>query len=299
MKKVVALFVAACVNSSLLFAADEVVYTKVKVHFAKDAQKDRRMVDKDIDLLFDDGHRWLVTRGIYAPTVVIGYDQVEKIVFDVSMHMRGGAMSQLIGGIPGVIMAAQHIHDYWLLIRYNEKGSTKTYLMEIDKEHASQIIERAQSTFPGKVEETPFKFGDDIPKASLSDINSKHDVKVDKKNHPMPDLQPGKALLVVACPSLAARSAGSGAQYKLHANDKVVIVNKQGTYSFANLDPGEYTLVSQGGENANGFKLTLEPDKEYYFFQNIFMGAFRLSQQSKERVMQEITGSYYSDWKRK
>ena len=43
---------------------------------------------------------------------------------------------------------------------------------------------------------------------------------------------------------MAARESGHGNQYKLHANDKVVAVNKPGTYIFAYLDPGEYVLAS-------------------------------------------------------
>ena len=46
--------------------------------------------------------------------------------------------------------------------------------------------------------------------------------------------------MVVICPPLAARSAGKGNQFKLHANDQIVAENRQGTYSFAYLDPGKY-----------------------------------------------------------
>ena len=92
-------------------------------------------------------------------------------------------------------------------------------------------------------------------------MKSKHKMKADKKNHPLPELKSDKALVVVVCPALAARHAGKGDQIKLHANDKVVAVNKQGTYSFVHLDPGEYQLVSQAG-NPNGFRITLEAGKE-------------------------------------
>ena len=41
----------------------------------------------------------------------------------------------------------------------------------------------------------------------------------------MPEMKPDKATVVVVCPPLAARNAGFGNQFKLHANDEVVAVN--------------------------------------------------------------------------
>jgi hypothetical protein len=61
-------------------------------------------------------------------------------------------------------------------------------------------------------------------------------------------------------------------------------------------------LVSQT-ENASGFRMKLEAGKDYYFLQDTFMGAWKarttLSRHSKELVMYELSGTHYSDWKRK
>jgi hypothetical protein len=107
---------------------------------------------------------------------------------------------------------------------------------------------------------------------------------------------------MVVCPALAARYAGRGNQFRLHANEKVIAVNKQGTYSFAFLDPGKYRLVSQS-ENAYGFDAELKAGKSYYFLQNTFDGIFKsetsLSRNSPELVMYLLDGSYYADWKPK
>ena len=107
---------------------------------------------------------------------------------------------------------------------------------------------------------------------------------------------------MVVCPPLAARFEGMGYQNKLHANDQVVAINRMGTYSFAYLDPGEYLLAAQT-ENASGFRMKLEAGKDYYFLQNVFMGAWKnrttLSRHTKELVMYELQGAYFSDWKRK
>jgi len=101
---------------------------------------------------------------------------------------------------------------------------------------------------------------------------------------------------------LAARYAGRGNQFKLHANDRVVAVNKPGTYSFAYVDPGTYRLASQA-QNANGFEEQLEAGKTYYFLQNTGQGAFKystmLSRNSAEVVTYLMSGSYFSVWNRK
>ena len=141
-----------------------------------------------------------------------------------------------------------------------------------------------------------------IEKNKLKDLQSKHDLKVDKTQRPIPQVQPDKALVVFACPPLAARHAGKGNQYKIHANDQVIAVNKMGTYYFTYLEPGEYRLVSQT-ENASGFTMVLEAGKDYYFLQNTFMGAWKartsLSRQTRELGMHEISGACWANWTRK
>lgn len=75
-----------------------------------------------------------------------------------------------------------------------------------------------------------------------------------------------------------------------------------GTYNFAYLDPGDYLLVSQT-ENASGFHITLEAGKDYYFFQDTFLGSWKnatgLSRHSRELTLYEVEGAYWSDWKSK
>jgi hypothetical protein len=144
--------------------------------------------------------------------------------------------------------------------------------------------------------------GEEIDPNTLPDLKSKHTFTADRKNHPLPEVQAEKATVVVVCPALETRFTARGNQFKLHANDRVIAVNRAGTYSFAYLDPGKYKLISQS-VNANGFEMQLEAGKEYYFLQNTFQGAFKwdtgLSRNSPELVMYELNGAYYSDWKRK
>jgi hypothetical protein len=141
-----------------------------------------------------------------------------------------------------------------------------------------------------------------VEKDELKALQSKQTLKVDKQNHPLPDLKDDKATVVVVCPPLAARDSGKGNQFKLHANGQVVAVNREGTYTFAYLDPGKYRLVSKA-ENASGFEMELEAGREYFFLQNVFQGVFKaettLSRNSPELVKYLVDGSYFSDWKPK
>ena len=278
-------------------AADPVVFKDVKIRFNRSAT-DRRLVDKAVDLVFDDTARQITVKSSEKP-VTIAYGDVRKVVFDVTTHMRGGALGQMLGGISGAIVQAKHVNDYWF---YIEQSSGSYTVLEVPKEASPQVIDKAKALFGDRVSEYPTQQGEKIEKETLKDLQSKHSLNEDKKQHPAPELKSGQALVVVVCPPLAARYSGKGTQYKVHANDKVVAVNKMGTYSFAYLEPGEYVLASQS-ENASAIKLNLEAGKDYYFLQNTFMGAWKartsLSQQSKEIVLHELSGAEYADWKRK
>jgi hypothetical protein len=273
------------------------VFKGVKIRFNRSAT-DRRLVDKTVELIFDDTGRQISVKSSERP-VTIAYDDVRKVVFDVTTHMRGGALGEIIGGIPGAILEAKHVNDYWF---YVEQTSGLFAVLEIPKDSSAQVIDKAKALFGDRVSEYPTQQGEKIEKETLKDLQSKHSLNADKKQHPTPELKPDKALVVVVCPPLAARYSGKGNQYKLHANDKVVAVNKMGTYSFAYLDPGEYVLASQS-ENASALKMNLEAGKDYYFLQNTFMGAWKartsLSLQSKEIVLHEMSGAKYADWKQK
>ena len=286
-----------CLLSTAQTVAQPTLFKDVKLRSSRSAT-DRRLVDKSATLSFDDSAKQLIVKSSGKP-VTIAYGDVSKGIFDVTTHMRGGALGQLMGGVTGVLVQAKHVNDYWLFIEQKDGSHT---VLEIPKEIAPAVIEKAKSLFGEKISEYETKQGDKVEKETLKDLQSKHSLKLAKKEHPMPELKPGKALVVVVvCPPLAARNSGHGNQYKLHANDKVVAVNMMGSYSFAYLDPGEYMLASQT-ENANGLKTNLEAGKGYYFLQNTFMGAWKartsLSQQSMEIVLHEMSGAAYADWKR-
>jgi len=301
MKRALYLLVGLMGLGPLLLQAQQTTYDKVKVRYNKGAD-DVRLVDKNVDLILDDGAKKLIVRGSDRP-IEINYDDVTKVVLETTRHMRGGALSQMVGGLAGAAIASKKVQDYWCYIEYKQSdGSVQPYLMEVAKEVSDQVVDKMRATFGDRVVLAEFPEAEEVDKQTLAALQSKHDVEVDKKNRPMPELKPDQALVVVVCPPLAARYAGKGNQFKLHANDRVIAVNKMGTYSFAYVDPGEYLLVSQT-ENASGIRLKLEAGKDYYFLQNTFMGTWKaktgLSQHTKELVMYELNGAWHSDWKQK
>src|SRR5437588_2788402 len=96
----------------VLACADQVSFSdSVKIRFNKSAT-DRRLVDKDATLVLDDSSRKLIVKNPEHP-LEVGYDDIQKVVFDVSTRMRGGAMSQLVGGLAGAAIASIHVNHYW------------------------------------------------------------------------------------------------------------------------------------------------------------------------------------------
>ncbi len=309
MKRLVILIILL---SSGAFSAvkDTVTFDDVKIHRHK-SSTDRMLVDKFGTLKFDDAAGKLSFASEAGDKFEVRYDDVSKVVFEITTRMNAGIKPIVISAIvpaAGVVAHAVHVHDRWFYLEYKNGDQSEQVLLEVPKESSEQVIAKTKSLFGSRVSMPEFQEkgeaiekGEDLDEKHIPDLRSRHSVKVDKQNHPLPETKADKATVVVVCPSLAARYAGHGNQFKLHANDHVIAVNKLGTYSFAYLDPGEYNLISQS-ENANGFKIQLEAGKSYYFLQNTFKGILKgrtmLSRNSPEVVMYELDGSYFSDWKR-
>jgi hypothetical protein len=294
--------------STLCLAADVATFDHIKIHRHKSAEK-RVLVDKVGTLTFDDGSRKLSFSSRAGDEFEASYDNVVKVIFETTTHMHGGVLADVIAqaSIPGLIagnaLKAKHVHEHWFYFEYKNADHVEPVLLDLPEDSSDAVIAKAKSTFGSRVELPVFQEkAEFVDPEKLPDFNSRHSLKVDKVNHPLPEQKPDKATIVVVCPPLAARYAGAGNQFKLHANDRVVAVNRGGTYTFAYLDPGRYRLISQAG-NANGFDIELEAGKSYYFLQNTFMGAVightTLSRNSPELVMYELNGSYFADWKRK
>ncbi len=257
------------------------------------------LIEKKGELTFDDaGKKLLFQAGDHSFEAT--YDTVRRVVFDESTHMRGG-LGQGIGGIVGALMSSKRISDYWMYIESaGLRGSGTKHMLEIPRESSSQVQDKAKQLFGDRVGVTEVRIGTPIDKKTLKDIDSKHTFKMDRKNRPVLEPRPDKALVVVVCPLVAGKSAG-GLQVKVHANDRVILVNQNGSYGFVHLDPGDYQLFSQS-VRASALEVKLEAGKGYYFLQDSFSsagGLTQLSQHSEELVMLELSGSSYGRWERK
>jgi hypothetical protein len=294
-------------------AGDVQTFSHIKIRRHR-SPENRVLVDKVGTLTFDNANRKLTfekppdDKFDEAIKIEVGYDAVTKVVFETTMHMRAGGFAQVLTAVPtvgiaGPVIAAQHVQDYWFFLEYKDGEPTRQALFEVPKSSSPAVIDTANRLFGSRVVLSDFsEKGQSIDPDKLPDHKSKHSVRIDKTNRPVPEIKPDKATIVVVCPPLAARDSGRGNQFKLHANDRVIAVNRAGTYSFAYLDPGKYELVSQS-ENANGFEMDLKAGETYYFLQNTFAGVFKLetalSRNSPELVNYLMSGTDYSDWSRK
>ncbi len=286
-------------------------FKHIKLHRHYSASN-RAFVDKSGVLTFNDANRIITfektreDRFDDPEKVDISYDAVKKIVFEVTTHMRGGVAADVISAasIPGVMAGAalrgQHVHDHWFYIEYEVGGETKQNLFKVGKGESPGVIDKASKLFDTKVTIADFhEVSEQMDIEKLKEYKTKQSLKIDKTDRPMPEVKSDKATIVVVCPPLVARYTGKGNQFKLHANDNIVAVNKAGTYSIAYLDPGRYRLVSQT-ENASGFDMELEAGKIYYFLQSTYQGVFKwetaLSHNSPEVVTYLMSGTYYSKW---
>jgi hypothetical protein len=307
------LTVLALLCVSTLCSATEPESFHVRLH-RHQRSTDRLFADEGGVLTFDDASGKLVfesnakNRNKPRETFDIGYEAVTKVVFDVSSRMRGGALVDTMslglyeGMIAGNAIAGQ-VHDYWFYLEHKDGDQNKKLLLEVPKRSSEKIIRKAAAVFGPRVTMSSFpEKGEELMLAQLVDTKSKHSMTVDQQNHPLPEAKADKATVVVVCPAMASVYTGRRNQFKLHANEQVIAVNKAGTYSFAYLDPGKYRMVSQS-ENANGFVIELEAGQTYYFLQNTVRGGLKdetsLSRNSPELVSYLLDESYFSDWKLK
>jgi hypothetical protein len=309
MKRLALITIFLLSGMPLLFG-DKSTFEHVKIHRHKSADK-RQLVDKVGVLAFDDNARRLTFADEADDKFEIPYSDITRVVFDSASHMRAGAVSVAISAaspLAGAMVARMHVQDHWLYLEYGHEDHPDKVLLVIPGKICEDVIARTQNLFGERVtvadypeKGEPIEKNEEIDKSRVPDLKSKHSMKLDRTNHPLPEVKPDKATIVVVCPPLAARNTGWGNQFKLHANGKVIAVNKMGTYSIAYVEPGKYSLISQS-ENANGFDMDLEAGKTYYLLQNTFQGIVKgqtmLSRNSPEVVMYLLDGAYFSDWKR-
>ena len=278
------------------------------------SDKDPTLVEYKGALTFNDAAKKLVFNA-GKQSFEAGYDSVRRIVFDEAthMHLKESALRQIGHG------------NYWMYVEYAApSGATTKHMLQIPALLAAQVLDRAKLVFGGRVAVTDVRVGESIDRDTLSDVKSKHTFELaDRENHPIPEVKSDKALIVVVYPVFSVPQALGGkqkfkagqmgtTQVKIHANGRVVLVNRLGSYGFAYLDPGSYQIAARGnGHPTSALKITAEAGKTYYFLEedrgtreflwNLVGPGYdvQLSQHSPELVMHKLSEADFGVWTRK
>src|SRR5204862_6539765 len=141
-----------------------------------------------------------------------------RVIFEKTTHMRGTAWGDLLG-IGGSAIDNKNVADYWCYIEYRDGGALKPYVVEVSKESAAAVQDKMKAMLGAKVSAPTFSERSEVIKAdTLADMKSKQDFKSDSKVHPLPEVKPDKALILVANPMLD-DPVSQGPLIRLHAND--------------------------------------------------------------------------------
>jgi hypothetical protein len=289
--------------SSLAWSEQVTFKVKHQLRVNPDSTRVWWLIESNAVLVLDDSARHLTVTTSKNP-LDVGFDAVEKVIFEQTTHMRGGGWGNLFGSVGlgsiGSSIDSKMISDYWCYIEYRTADGIQPYMLEIPKETSAAVIDKMKALLGNKVSVATFHEPLAVIKAdTLKDTKSSYDYKADSKLHPLPELKADKALILVVCPFID-NPVNRGPLVKLHANDHVVAVNNWGSYAFAYLDPGDYRLAAVVKDTASSLHITLEAGKAYYFLEDIVNddGAV-LSRHTKELVMHQVTGARYADWKPK
>lgn len=295
-------------GSAACMAQQPLVFEDV-TSWANKNDKDPTLVADSGDLAFDDAGKKLVFKA-GKQSFDASYESVGRVVFDQATHMRSGPI--------WVRMKRDH-GEFWMYVECTAPGgSTAKHMLQLPEKFSAQVLEKSKQVFAGRVTVTDVRIGPRIGlktlKETLKDYKSKHTFEIaDWKNHPVPELKPDKALIVVVCPLYVFHGKFTKkfkpgemgmTQMKIHVNDRVVIVNRLGTYGFAYLDPGDYQIISQAYFGGSSLQTKVEAGKAYYFLQDDFdqfyTGAdIQLSQHSPELVMHKLSAAPFGVWTRK
>lgn len=140
-----------------------------------------------------------------------------------------------------------------------------------EKEKKQQADERAADEPKTDTERAKSK---ELQQKACGSKEVNFSARTDKKQHPMPESAPDKAVVVVIRPTMM----GQKIQTKLAVDGKWIGVNRGDTYFFFTLDPGEHYFCSKA-ENESLLALKLDAGKTYYLQQKMKMGIWKARNQ--------------------
>jgi hypothetical protein len=289
-------------------SAQQSTFSDVKARFAK--SNEREMEEEGAALILDDANRRLRVKSGDRP-LDISYDDVTKVVIEVdTLGRKAGFGASFIGMMAGGVLFQNAIatsidkpfdNDHYVVLEYKHAGGQAAYGLIIEKNAVPAVLKALQGAVGERLhvpvfDEKTLEVGKDtLPKTRFKYLNT------DKK-HPLPEVRPDKALVVVVSPATVMRRIGPEKKYgyaALFANKVPVGLTGPGCYLFFYLDPGDYELISQTYD-AVGLRMKLEAGKDYYLTQTLYAKGIRprsfLTRHSKELVMYEVAGSLWSEW---
>ncbi len=217
-------------------------------------------------------------------TLTVPYAEIVKVVAEVETAAKIA---------PGAIAPQKR---FWFYFERKPGSYPERFSLEMG-EAGGELLVKAHSVFGDRMQELAFPLADEFTNmASLSDLSINYSVHVVRPGPALPPIIKDHVLVVVICPAVEGAKRET---INLDADGRVIAANEPGTWSFENLDPGEYAIVAQAA-NARWIRVKLEANHAYYFFQEVLDGGERtgLSMHSKEMAQFELSGAAYSDWRR-
>ncbi len=108
-------------------------------------------------------------------------------------------------------------------------------------------------------------------------------VTLDKKNHPLGEVDPEKALVYVVRPA----TMGFAIKSFFLIDDEIMGINKGKSYFFTHVEPGVHVFWSKS-ENVDAMEFEVEAGQTYYIKQKVKMGGFRA--RTKLELLDETDG---------
>ncbi len=292
-------------------AAQVQSFPDVRVRFVKPTS--REMLEKDADLTIDMGARRIRVKSSDRP-LDIGFEEVQKAVVELdTLGRKAGFAASIAGLIAGGLLFGNSVTtaidkpfdgDHFLHLRHGKAGYGSTeYGLVIGRKSVPQALPALRTALGERLEIPVFtEKVEAMDKDKLPPVkDTYHSLNTDRV-HPLPEVRPDKALVVVVTPATIMRRFGPEKAYgiaPLYANGTLVGVSGPGCYTFFHLDPGETLLVTQV-HDAVGLRLNLQAGEAYYLTQALYAKGIRLqsflTRHSPELVMYEVAGSLWSEW---
>jgi hypothetical protein len=185
-------------------------------------------------------------------------------------------------------------------------GTTVPFVFAIGKDTVPFALKRIHAVFGERVQFAAFaEAPEKLEMDSFKSAKATYEVRASVEKHPIPELRPDKALVVIARPARDMRALGNNKWSRwrwtprIVINDEVVAATGPGTYTYLFLDPGEYLLVSMVMD-AVGLRMKLEAGKDYYLIQQTYVaGKIKslLTRHSKELVLYEVNDLLWCEWR--